>query len=176
MRRHGFIAAAYGGALALALGGCQTVGPASVPVLAAGGLVYEGGTATQAFAASASQVDTAVLEAMSDLSIHQVKQTNNVSQISFDGKTVDGRRAAVTVDTRVNPLVVTARFGWLGDEALSRAFMDRVAIRLGTLPPAAIPAEPPSTPARPPISMGPERTIPSSKPLSDSGYRDTPVP
>jgi hypothetical protein len=166
------------GVLAVAgcLAGCQTVGPASVPLLASGGLVYEGGTATQAFAYDQAQVQNSVIEAMADLGIHQVRQTNTVGQLSFDGKTVDGRRANVTLDSRLTPPVVTARFGWLGDEALSRAFMDRVGIRLGSLPPSAIPAEPPSSPARAPIMMGPERTAPNVRPLNDAGYRDTPIP
>jgi hypothetical protein len=171
---------AFFGVLAAAvvagLAGCQTVGPASVPLLASGGLVYEGGTATQAFAYNQTQVQNALIEAMADLGIHQVRQTNTPGHLNFEGKTVDGRRSSVNLDSRITPPVVTARFGWLGDEALSRAFMDRVGIRLGSLPPSALPAEPPTSPARPLIMMGPERTAPGQRPLSDAGYHDSPVP
>jgi hypothetical protein len=176
MRGNGLFSGVLAAAVTAGLAGCQTIGPASVPLLASGGLVYEGGTATQAFAYNQAQVTNALIEAMADLGIHQVRQTNTVDHLSFDGKTVDGRRANVNLDSRVTPPVVTARFGWLGDEALSRAFMDRVGIRLGSLPPSAIPAEPPTSPARPPIMMGPERTVPGSRPLSDAGYHDSPIP
>lgn len=166
-------------ALALATigaSGCMTIGPSWGPQLGASGYVYNAGRATQGFAFPADQVQTAALEAMADLGINSVRQVQEPHQLTFNGRTVDGRHATIVIDSSVTPPVVSARFGWIGDEALSQAFMDRVGIRLGSLPPEAVPAEPPK--AKSPSSMftpgrGNESAIRSP---SDAGYRDTPVP
>jgi Protein of unknown function (DUF3568) len=164
--------------VALGLAGCQTVGLTGNSALPLTGFTYEGGTASQAFPFTATQVQTAVLEAMADLSISSVQQISEGPGATLRGRTADGRRATVTVATQTAPPLVTARIGWLGDEMLSRALMDRVSIRLGASPPSAIPSEPPPVPAprRASIFGGQEITAPGVLPLNDSGYRDTPVP
>ena len=84
---------------------------------------------------------------MEDLRIQAVRQINDGSTIVFEGTTADNRNASVTLRPNSLGTRLTARVGLFGDQALSRAIMDRIGIRLGSLPPAAIPEEPPSTPA-----------------------------
>lgn len=162
---------------ALAFSGCAAIGMARTSTLGAANYVYENGQAAQGFPFTAAQVQTAAVEAMSDLNIRQTRQTQDGPVTIYDGRTADGRRASVTVESRASLPLVTARFGWFGDEALSRAFMDRIGIRLGTLPPAAIPAEPPAAPEPPQVytpGVVPRAAMPRT--VSDAGYRDTPVP
>jgi len=169
--------------VALALAGCQTVSFTSRPAE----FSYEAGTASQMFDSTANQVETAALEAMADLKMSSVRKFPEGSRTTFHGLTADGRRATVSVSRvlgleppAINPVetqpVVTVRIGWLGDEPLSRALMDRISIRLGSSAPSAIPSEPPSEPEKPVIFGAREVNPPSVRRLSDSGYRDTPVP
>ena len=64
---------------------------------------------------------------------------------------LDGRRAMITLRPQQGATKLTARMGLWGDEPLSRALMDRVGVRLGSLPPEAVPDEPPSKPASNPF-------------------------
>jgi hypothetical protein len=60
---------------------------------------------------------------------------------------------------------VSCRIGWFGDEPLSRTLLDRVGVRLGLLPPAAIPDQPPSAPAANPLFS--RAAVPDSEILRD---------
>ena len=111
------------------------------------GYSYTAGRATQNFAYPPTTVQPAVLAAMEDLRVEAVRQINDGSTIVFEGTTADNRGASVTLRPHAIGTRLSARVGLFGDQALSRAIMDRVGIRLGVLPPAAIPVEPPSTPA-----------------------------
>jgi Protein of unknown function (DUF3568) len=173
--------------VALGLAGCQTVGITGNTALATAGFSYQAGTASQSFPFAATQVQPALLEAMADLKMTSVRQTQEGKATSYHGLTADGRRVSVTV-SRVpgaaagaieaveTQSVLTARVGWLGDEPLSRALMDRVGIRMGSMPAAAIPSDPPSSPEKGTFFGGRETLPPSVRRMNDAGYRDTPVP
>jgi hypothetical protein len=162
---------------ALGSAGCMTVGLVNSPVPVAGGFSYSGGRATQSFAPPLEKVEAAVVEAMTDLGIHSVRQLNDPRLITFDGKTADNRRAIITLQAPTGPTIVTARFGLWGDEAMSRAFMDRVGIRLGTQPPKPLAETPPSTPkANPYFSRDAVSKSSMLRNQSEVGYRDTPIP
>jgi hypothetical protein len=162
---------------ALSSAGCMTTGLAGGPTLGAPGYLYQGGRASQGFAYPMPQVQSALLEAMADLGIHSIRQTREAQLLIFEGRTVDDRRGTVTLESQNSLPVVTARFGWLGDEPLSRAFMDRVGIRLGSLPPEAIPTEAPSVPEEQSLfSRNKKRDPRMMPPEANPGYRDTPVP
>ena len=128
---------------------CSTIGTGAMTSLANSGTSYSygAGRATQNFAYPPTIVQPAVLAAMEDLRIQTVRQINDGSTIVFEGTTADNRSASVTLRPNSLGTRLTARVGLFGDQALSRAIMDRIGIRLGSLPPAAIPDEPPSTPA-----------------------------
>ena len=191
---------------ALGSAGCTVIGPTWGSAVGATAFSYQAGKASQGFGSSGAQVQAAALEAMADLGIHSVRQSEHLSHdpaeparlgvspstqslVTFDGRTVDGRHATITVTSRVagpdatrpeiaRPVIVTARFGWIGDEALAKALMDRIGIRLGTLPPSAIPAEPPSDASITSLFSGGDKKPAAGmiRGQADAGYRDTPVP
>jgi hypothetical protein len=154
MRRIAWTAAAV---LATTAGpGCQTMAPQALSVLSqpaapsAGGVDYSygGGRAVQTFRQNPAAVHPAVLSSLDDLSIHSIKQISDGGSIVFEGLTTDRRRATVTLRPEGAGTRLGVRVGVFGDKALSRALMDRVGIRLGNLPPAAIPENPPSEPGK----------------------------
>jgi hypothetical protein len=103
---------------------------------------YSGGRATQMFPNSPSFVAD-VKDAMTDVGMHSFKESKEPSGGTLiEATTTDNRRARVTVQTRGLRNVVTARIGLLGDEPLSRAMLDRISFRQGSLPASALPADP----------------------------------
>ena len=168
--------------------GCSTVAPSAVKAMAnpapgadtGAGYSFSAGRATQTFSSSAQVVAPAVVAAMDDLRIEDVRRVNESSMTIFEGKTADNRRASVTLrPQKQGSTRVTVRIGLFGDEPLSRALMDRVGIRLGDLPPAPIPAEVPSDPAPNPFinfkrSVGPQSEM--LRDMAESRFRDSPVP
>ena len=147
MRRIALTAAALLAAPTFA--GCASVRPFSVASMndVPTDYSYVAGRATQTFTGTPVTVQPAVLAALEDLRFSGVKQHNDGSALVLEGTTADDRGAGVTLKPHAGGTTrLAARIGLFGDEPLSRAFMDRVAIRLGALPPAAITIEPPSSP------------------------------
>jgi hypothetical protein len=62
--------------------------------------------------------------------------------------TADDRKARVTVQTSGVNSTVSVKVGWLGDEPLTRAMLDRLSSRQGNLPPQPIPAATSEEPVR----------------------------
>jgi hypothetical protein len=180
MRRICLVAAS---GVCVTLSSCQTVAPIAAPVPApapaAAGLAYGAGKATQGFAYPASAVQAAIPAAMSDLQIKQIRERRDGRAWIFQGTTKDGRPANITFRPGNGAARVTARVGWFGDEPFSKALMERIGIRLGSLPPKAIPDEPPSSPAPNPFFS--RQAIPDATMLREQAelhmlYRDTAVP
>jgi hypothetical protein len=161
---------------ALGAAGCMTAGAARGPVaVPVAGYEYHGGRGAQGFTAEPAQVQEAAAAAMDDLGITAIRKERDPLGLTLTGSTVDHRTASVTVQpTSGGPTVVAARVGWFGDEATTRALMDRIGIRLGTLPPAPIQAESSSEPApKPRFSHTLDPDVIRDR--FDTGYRDDPV-
>lgn len=174
MRRTALATAIFAG---LTGAGCATTGPVAGTALSVTGFSYAAGRATQDFALPAPTVQSAITTAMEDLRMQSTSQTSEAGALIYHGTTADNRR--VTIHVRPNPGAtrVSVRIGWFGDEPLSKALMDRIGVRLGTLPPTAIPTDPPSSPGSNPYFS--KSAIPDSVMLRDQAdaiYRDTPVP
>jgi hypothetical protein len=157
---------------ALCQAGCATIAPS---VASNSGLEpsYSGGRAIQEFAVPASSVRGAVADAMDDLKMTSIESGHSGAVYKFDAKTADKRPVLVTVRPHDGQTRVSCRIGWLGDEPLSKALLERTGVRLGTLPPAAIPENPPSSPAPNPIMsrLAPpdEDTL---RAIAEAPYRD----
>ncbi len=181
MRRIALSAAAL---LAAAAPGCQTVAPSALPgfsqrssVVAGSEFSYAGGRAVQTFAQPPTTVQPAVITALGDLRIEELRQTTEAGSVVFEGTTADNRKATVTLRPHPAGSRLSVRVGLFGDQPLSRAIMDRVGVRLGALPPSAVPADAPSAPdANPYFSRA---AVPDSemlKGVAEAPYRGTVVP
>ncbi len=174
MRRIALAAAVLAGS---ASPGCMTLGPAAGPAFSATNFSYTAGRAIQDFAYPLPTLHTAVNGAMEDLRVHSVRVTHEGGGLIYQGSTADNRRVAVAIRPNAGNARISIRIGWFGDEPLSRALMDRIGIRLGTLPPEAVPVDPPSSPDSNPFFS--RDAIPDEEMLrdqADSLYKDTPVP
>ncbi len=181
--------------------GCQTVAPLSAPTLAAAGMGshagsssstgtgtgssnstgtrshYGGGRATQEFAFPSPVVQEALIAALTDLKVSAVRQHHDGPARIVEGTTADGRKVNVTLRPGVGAARVSVRIGWFGDEPYAKAILERVGIRLGTLPPAAIPEEPPSAPSPNPFFS--RSAIPDAimfRDQAEAPYHDSPIP
>ncbi len=138
-------------------------------------LRYSTGRAMQDFEIPSGTVATAVLEAMDDLSMTVTHRGREGTAAQVEGRTADGRSVAVTLRTQKPFTRVSCRIGWFGDEPLSRTLMRRIGVRLGTLPPEAIPDRLPSAPASNPFFS--RDAVPDSEMMRDyyeAPYRSRP--
>ena len=95
----------------------------------------------------ASVVQDAVVEAMEDLSFTVTRRGQDGPASQIEGGRPITARVTVTLRPQKPITRVSCRVGWFGDEPLSRTVLRRIAVRLGTLPPEAIPDKVPSEPA-----------------------------
>ncbi len=138
---------------------------------------FSTGRAVQEFPVLAGAAANAVVEAMDDLKMTSVKRGRDGAVYKIDAKSADNRSVTVTIRPRQNAARVCCRVGWLGDEPLSRTLLERVGVRLGTLPPAAIPENPPSAPSSNPLfSLGGQPDTDYLRDLSEAPYRDRVIP
>jgi hypothetical protein len=128
--------------------GCRAMGPigSAGPSLVVPTYAYASGTATQGFAWPRDEVEAALGEAMTDLNIRRVGLIEaDAEQTRVRGRAADGRRVDLSLVERGAATQANVRVGLFGDEALAKAVLDRVGVRLGSLPPEAIPAEVPAS-------------------------------
>jgi hypothetical protein len=132
------------------IAGCSTTGPfgrerLSLPV----GPSYVGGRGMQIFPTSTTLL-TNVKDAMSDVGIHTIVQNEDPSGlIILEGRTADDRKARVTIQTSGANSTVSAKIGWVGDEPITRSFLDRLGSRQGTMPPQPFEADSPAEEPKP---------------------------
>lgn len=108
---------------------------------------YSTGRAVQDFSFPSARVAVAVREAMDDLGMTITRHGQDGVASQVVARTSDGRTVTVTLRPDKPITRVTCRIGWFGDEPMARTFMRRVGVRLGTLPPEAVPDRIPSQPA-----------------------------
>ena len=133
------------------------------------GYSFSTGRGLQDFPAAPVAVKAAVYEAMEDLkmTIKHGSRDGAVSQI--EGRTSNDQTVTVTIRPQQGQTHVSCRIGWFGDDPLSKTLLERVGVRLGTLPPAAIPDKLPSAPSSNPFFS--RDAIPDS-----IMYRKSPMP
>ena len=128
--------------------GCSTTNPfGREKLMVPTGPSYVAGRGLQMFPTSPNLLPN-VKEAMADVgmrSIHQVPEPNGA--IALEATSADNRSVRVTIQTTGVRSLLAAKVGWLGDEPITRALLDRVATRQGTLPPDAVPVEAEPAPA-----------------------------
>lgn len=159
----------------VATAGCSTVapfdGPGPVPPSTAG---------VRSFPTSPKLIDRTI-GAMEDVGVHSIVRREVERGTLLEGRTASGRRASVVLRPGGETTSVASRFGPIGDEPLSRAFVDRLAARTGTGSDDPGPAPAPAVAKAP----APRRTTPNraaSPPSTlferqhDGGFRDSVSP
>ena len=167
-------------ALTLALAGCSTVAP--IGPISAASTPASAGRGVRSYPTSPDLVDHA-RGALEDVGVHSIARRQEDRATILEGRTAAGRRAVATIRPDGAESFVSARFGTLGDEPLSRAFLDRMVARAGGPEPAkaestkseSAGAEPaPRDAARRPApnraSMPPGSVLQNSL---EGGYRDS---
>ncbi|WP_435006405.1 hypothetical protein P12x_003974 [Tundrisphaera lichenicola] len=156
---------------ALLMAGCSTTGPfgrerLALPV----GPSYVGGRGTQVYPISDNLIPN-VKEAMGDVGMREILQSQDPSGlIILEARTADQRRARVTLQNSGLRSVVSAKVGWIGDEPITRALLDRIASRQGTFESSTPIEAAPDQPSQPFISR---QAVPDSTMLrdqTDAGY------
>jgi hypothetical protein len=156
--------------------GCATVAPSPERVVSTESN-YSGGRAIQDFSVPSTKVGTAVTEAMADLKMNSIEPGRDGVVYKIQAKTEDNRTVMVTLRPHQTQTRVSCRIGLFGDEPLSKALLERTGVRLGTLPPAAIPEHIPSSPGSNPFFS--KDAVPDEEMLKDiaeAPYRDRVVP
>jgi hypothetical protein len=108
---------------------------------------YVTGRILQDFAYPTPAVGNAVVEAMKELEIPVVRRGHDGAASQIEGRAPDGRSIVVTLRTQPPITRLSCRVGWFGDEPMARTIVRRVAVRLGALPPEAVPERLPSRPS-----------------------------
>ena len=147
MRRNWTVGMLIGASM---LAGCSTTGPFGREKLALPiGPSYVGGRGMQMFPTSPTLLAN-VKDAMSDVGVYAIVQNEDPSGlIVLEGQSADARKVRVTILTSGKNSTVSAKVGWLGDEPLTRALLDRVGSRQGLLPPPpSLPEDAESKPIR----------------------------
>jgi hypothetical protein len=163
-------------ACGLAQGGCATV-PPSPERLISTDTSYSGGRAMQDFSLPVGKVGEAVSDAMADLKMTSIEPGRDGLVYKIQSKTADNRTVMVTLRPHQTQTRVSCRIGMFGDEPLAKALLERTGVRLGTLPPAAIPDHVPSTPGSNPFFS--RDAVPDEEMLKDvaeAPYRARVVP
>jgi hypothetical protein len=156
--------------------GCATTAPRPERLITTDSS-YSAGRAVQEFSLPATKVGEALTAAMDDLKMTGIVPTRGGAVYRIDAKTADNRTVMATMRPQQGKTRVSCRIGWFGDEALSKALMERVGVRLGTLPPSAVPENPPSTPGANPFFS--RDAVPDEEMLRDvaeARYRDRVIP
>ena len=178
MRRIGRLGCAAMAAAALV--GCRAMGPIGPdgPSMLVPTYSFSSGTASQGFARPRDEVESALRDAMNDLALRRVGTIDwDAEQTRVHARADDGRRVDLTLVERGPATEAHVRVGLFGDEAMSKAVLDRVGVRLGTLPPEAVPAEVPTDPEGNPYFS--REAVPDAVMLrgyADSGFGDAPGP
>ncbi|MDX2035367.1 MAG: DUF3568 domain-containing protein [Isosphaeraceae bacterium] len=162
----------------LAAAGCSTVGPYSRIVPSAGGTDYRGGTAARVFE-TGSETIVLARKAMEDTGVHSIQELHQRDGIALEGRTADDRRAFLTTRIQGSRAMVTAKIGIVGDEALSRAILDRMAALApdrGGEGAAPVPIIEEGAKPRARLSRDAVSDESMLRNQADAGYRDSPIP
>jgi len=135
---------------ALMAAGCSTTNPfGREKLLVPAGPSYAAGRGMQMFPTSPTLLGN-VKDAMTDVGMHSIRQVPEPNgAVALVATTADRRSTRLTIQTTGVRSLVAAKVGWLGDEPLTRALLDRIGARQGDLPPSAVPVDAPPEPPAP---------------------------
>jgi hypothetical protein len=128
--------------ISLAFSGCQ--GIAELPGIDPTDYAYSNFmcNTSQVYSQPVPQLRGSVLEAMGDLGYTDIRCEPKGDAINIQARTVDGRKARITLRPRNTMSSMTVKVGDLGDETVAQALIQRVSTNFGELPRTVIPMEP----------------------------------
>jgi hypothetical protein len=129
---------------ALATTGCRSIGrfPSIDPSDYAYAFYNIDGKVSQVFQYTVPQVESATLQALADLGFQKIDRRRDDGEVTIHAKTIDHRHCQIHIRPRNNMTEFTIHVGIEGDEVVSEAVVQRVALNFGTLPRTIIPMEP----------------------------------
>jgi hypothetical protein len=129
---------------ALATTGCRSIGrfPTIDPSDYAYSFYGVDGRVMQVFPYSVPQVESATLQALADLGFRKIDRRRDDGEVTIHAKTIDLRHCTVVIRPRNHMTEFNIHVGVEGDELVSEAVVQRVALNFGALPRTIIPMEP----------------------------------
>ncbi len=97
---------------------------------------------SQIYKQTVPQVYGSLIEAMADLGYYEVHCERDGEIIIINARTVDGRKALITLKPRNTMAMIVVKIGDLGDEMVAQALLQRVSLNFGEQPRTIIPMEP----------------------------------
>jgi hypothetical protein len=127
------------------LGGCQAAG--QIPGVAPSFYAYTffNGQVSEVFQYPPYFVETSCMQALADLGFSAIEKGNEGPAVVITATTPDGcRPARISIEPQNAMTMFRIRIGrgLLGDEPLSKAVVDRIALNYGAVPRTLIPIEP----------------------------------
>jgi hypothetical protein len=133
MRRNAFRVLALGVLAAFGVG-CQTAKPPLRPDPGMTGYSMIGPYSVQRFVYPEPIVERAAVEAMTDMKMHSVHRKPKKDGVCLNGFVYDGRYIIVTLEAEGQNTIVSVLVDVYGDEPLSKILLERMGIRIATLP------------------------------------------
>ncbi len=164
------------GVVLAALAGCTIPGPRFEPTPTLEKPAFGAGRGVGELARPPAEVLGVLGDALQDLKITETSRARDGLDFRINARTEDDRSVQVTVKPQKGNTRVACRVGWFGDEPLSLAVIERIGVRLGTRPPAAIPETPPSRPAPNPFFAKGAPDDEMIRNFADAPYRGQVVP
>jgi hypothetical protein len=137
MRRIAFRVLALG--VLAALAGCYSARLPLRPDPGVTGYAMIGPYSVQRFTYPVPIVERAAVEAMTDMKIHSVRRKPKVDGICLQGFMYDGRYVLLTIEAQGPFSIVTVVIDVYGDEPISKILLDRIGIRISTMPQSIAP-------------------------------------
>jgi hypothetical protein len=129
---------------ALATTGCRSIGrfPSIDPSDYAYAFYGVNGKVSQVFQYTVPQVESATLQALADLGFRKIDRRREDGEVTIHAKTIDHRHCQILIRPRNHMTEFTVHVGVEGDELVSEAVVQRVALNFGSVPRTIIPIEP----------------------------------
>lgn len=119
--------------------GCQSMSVTKGPVLDGNSYLFANGKGVQGFAYPAEAVRDAVIEAMRDLRMSDLRAGNTAGIATISAITADRRICNVDIVTQNAVSLVTAKVGAFGDRNITQALFGGIGSRLGSQAPGTAP-------------------------------------
>jgi hypothetical protein len=115
--------------------GCDTVRPLLRPDPGVTGYAFCSGYAVQRYLYDLPQIERAAIETLSDLKVTNVQRKVEKNRVKLQGYLFSGRYLCMTIESEgPGVTIVSVNVDVYGDEPFSKIVLDRISIRMATMP------------------------------------------